>query len=128
MWNILAVDRWTKYIGLSYRNERSESITPIGSMMNDESLFFNMGDILWRYHITKVAIWFPKQHEELQKKIDTFIEQLLFIERELDVTKVNEEYTSVEAWATTGDFKKWVEEDTVASMKILERYLSWNIE
>jgi len=128
MWNILAVDWGTKYIGLSYRNERSEAVSPIGSMMNDESLFFNMWDILWRYHITSVAIWFPKNHEDLQEKIDKFIEQLLFIEHELEITKVNEEYTSVEAWATTGDFKKWAEEDTVASMKIMERFLSWNIK
>lgn len=93
-------------------------------MSNDESLFFNIGDILQRYHIKKVVIWYPKQQEELQKKIDEFLEQIQFIEHDIEVVRQDEEYTSVEAGATTWDFTKNVEEDTVASMIILERYIA----
>lgn len=124
MSNILWVDWGTKYIGLSYRNERNNMVTPVGSISNDESLFFNIADILQRYHIKKVVAWYPKQQEELQKKIDDFFEQLQFIERDLEMIRRDEEYTSVEAGAVNGDFTKNVEEDTIASMIILERYIA----
>ena len=98
-------------------------VTPVGSMSNDESLFFNIADILQRYHITTVVVWYPKQQEILQQKIDEFLEQLLFIERELVMVRRDEEYTSVEAWARSGDFTKNPTEDTIASSIILERYI-----
>lgn len=124
MSNILWVDWGTKYIGLSYWNERNGMATPVGSLSNDESLFFNIGDVLQRYHIKKVVIGYPKQQEELQKKIDDFLEQIQFIEHDIEAIRRDEEYTSVEAGALTWDFKKNVEEDTVASMVILERYIA----
>ncbi len=123
MWNILAIDRWTKYLWTAYRNERSQSINPIGSLYNDESLFFAVGDVLQRYFITTVIIWYPKQQKALQESIDTFIEQLLFIENTLDIKKVDEEYSSVIAASIAWKFKKSPEEDTIVAMKLLEEYL-----
>lgn len=92
-------------------------------MSNDASLFFNIADILQRYHIETVVIGYPKQHKDMQKKIDTFLEQIAFIEHDMKFIRQDEEYSSVEAWARTGDFTKNVAEDTVASSIILERYL-----
>jgi RNase H-fold protein (predicted Holliday junction resolvase) len=41
----------------------------------------------------------------------------------MEIIKVDEDYTSVEANATTWNFqKKPGEEDTIAAMKILERF------
>lgn len=91
--------------------------------MNDQSLYFNMSDVLARYRITKVVVWYPKQHEDAQKEIDAMIKRLLFIDDKLDIEKVDEEYTSVQSWETTGDFTKNIAEDTVAAMYILEWYL-----
>lgn len=124
MSNILWVDWGTKYIGLAYRNERNNMVTPVGSILNDESLFFNIADILQRYHIETVVIGYPKQQEELQKKIDEFLEQIMFIEHDMKTVRWDEEYTSVEAGAVNGDFTKNVAEDTIASMIILERYMA----
>ena len=123
MWNILWVDRGTKYLWIAYRNERWKNIAPIGSMMNDNSLFFNIWDILQRYHVTKLVIGYPKNHKDLQKSIDKFIEQVLFIDREIEVVRVDEEYSSVQAAATTWKYEKSTEEDTIAAMKILEEYI-----
>jgi RNase H-fold protein (predicted Holliday junction resolvase) len=72
-------------------------VTPVGSMSNDESLFFNIADILQRYHIETIVIGYPKQHKYLQKKIDEFLEQVLYIEHEMKMIRRDEEYTSVEA-------------------------------
>ena len=94
--------------------------------MNDESLFFNVGDLFQRYHIWTIVVGYPKNEEELQKKIDIFIEQMLFVENTLKVIRADEEYSSVQAWEVTWSFEKWSEEDTVASMVILETYLKEN--
>ena len=118
--NTLGVDRWTKHIGLSYRNDRNQSIAPIGSLSNDESLFFNIWDVMARYRIGHVVVGYPKQHEDIQIKIDEFLSQVNFVDPDVTVERVDEEYSSVEAWATTWSFEKGPEEDTVASMKILE--------
>lgn len=123
MWNILSVDRGTRYLWIAYRNERGKNISPIGSMMNDKSLFFNIWDILGRYRITKLVIWYPKNHKDLQESIDNFIEQVLFIDRNIDVVRVDEEYSSVQAAALTWKYEKSTEEDTIAAMKILEEYI-----
>lgn len=123
MWNILSVDRWTKYLWVAYRNERGKNIAPVWSLMNDKSLFFNIGDILQRYRITKLVIWYPKNHKDLQESIDKFIEQVLFIDRDIEIVKTDEEYSSVQAAAMTWKYEKSTEEDTIAAMKILEEYL-----
>ncbi len=121
--NILAVDYGTKYIGLAYWNERSGMTMPIGTMYNDASLLFDFGAVLERYFIWQVVIWYPKQHKRLQIKIDTFVDQMGMLDSNLNIKRVNEEYTSVQAAATLGTSDKTLAEDTVAAMHILEYYL-----
>lgn len=123
MWNILWVDRWTKYIGLAYQNEKTNMIMPIWYIMNDQQLFFNIADIVSRYFIKQAVVWYPKQHEDNQQKIDEFLENLVFIDPNIEIIKTNEEYTSVEAGETTENFKKNEAEDTIAAMHILKYYL-----
>lgn len=121
--NILAIDRGTKYIGLAYWNERSDMTMPIGTLYNDASLIFDLGQALERYFIGTVVVWYPKQHTGMQAKIDTFIEQLALINADLKIKRVNEEYTSVQAAATLWNQKKTLAEDMVAAMHILDYYL-----
>lgn len=121
--NILAVDYGTKYIWLAYWNERSEMTMPIGTIYNDRSLLFDMWAILERYFIGKIVIGYPKQHKDFQAKIDNFLDQLSYIDANLEMKKVNEEYTSVQAAATLWTQEKTLAEDTVAAMHILEYYL-----
>lgn len=122
-WNILWVDWWTKYIGFAYRNEKSDMVMPIWYLMNDKSLFFDVWDILGRYHIKKVVVWYPKQHKETQVKIDEFLKNITFVDRDIVCEKVDEEYSSVMANATTGTYKKDETEDTLAAIHILEWYM-----
>ena len=119
-WNVLWVDWWTKYLWLAYWNARSGLISPIGYLMNDESLFFNLGDVFQRYKITEIVIGYPKQHEESQKKIDSLIQQMLFVEETLQIHKVDEEYSSVQASAKKWTYEKDSQEDTLAAMVLLE--------
>ncbi len=121
--NILALDYGTKYIWLAYWNQRSSMTMPIGTFMNDQYVIFNLWATLERYAIWKVVLWYPKQHKGLQSKIDTLIEQLCFVEKKLEIVKVDEEYTSVQAAATLDSQKKTLADDTVAAMHILEYYL-----
>ncbi len=96
---------------------------PIGTFMNDQYLMFNVGAVLERYAIGKVVVGYPKQHKKLQESIDAMLEQFLFLDKELELVRANEEYTSVQAAATLGTDKKSLAEDTVAAMHILEYYL-----
>ncbi len=121
--NIMAMDRWKKYIGCAYQNVRANMIMPIGYLMNDQTFYYNISDVLARYAIKKIIIGYPKHHEDAQKAIDVMVERLLLIDEKLNIEKVDEEYTSVQSWETTGDFTKNIAEDTVAAMHILETYL-----
>ena len=121
--NIMAMDRWKKYIGCAYQNVRANMIMPIGYLMNDQTFYYNISDVLARYAIKKIIIGYPKHHEDAQKAIDIMVERLLLIDEKLNIEKVDEEYTSVQSWETTGDFTKNIAEDTVAAMHILETYL-----
>jgi len=123
MKNILWVDRWTKYIGLAYRNEKTNMVMPIGYLMNDDSLFFNVWEIIGRYFIGTVVVGRPRQHKETQVEIDKFIENVLYVEHELEIKRINEEYTSVQAGATNGNFNKNEAEDSLAAMHLLEYYM-----
>lgn len=121
--NILWVDWGSKYIWLAYISDGTTVINPIWSLMNDGNLFFSIWDVLTRYKIKKIIIGYPKNEEEIQKKIDNFIEQLKFIVLdEVKIEKIDEDYTSIEAWAVTWDFKKNEAEDTLSAIKILERW------
>lgn len=122
-WNILALDRGRKYIGCAYQNVRANVVMPVGYLMNDQSFYFNMSDVIARYKITKIIVGYPKQHEDHQKEIDVMIERLLLIDEKLNIERVDEEYTSVQSGEVTGNFKKNIAEDTVAAMFILEAYL-----
>ncbi len=121
--NILWVDYGTKYIWLAYWNTRSGMVMPIGMLMNDQSLFYWLSDIVWRHHIGTVVVWYPKQHKKLQKDIDAFIQELAYLEDRLDIIKVDEEYSSVQAWATLWVYEKHPGTDTLAAMHLLESFI-----
>ena len=125
--NILWIDWGSKYIGLAYVNVWWwKIIMPIGYLLNDGSLMYNLGDIILRYNIGKIVVGYPSD-ENLQKKVDEFIKQLNFIIAEdISIEKVNEDYTSVQAGVLKWNFEKDQMEDSLAAMKILEYYLEHN--
>lgn len=121
--NILWIDWGSKNIWLAYMNKKGDMILPIWSLFNDESFFFTLGDVITRYKISKIVVWYPKNEEKIQEKIDNFINQLAFIvEDDVIIEKYEEDYTSVEANAEMNKEKSDSDTDTVSAIKILERY------
>jgi len=121
--NILGIDYWTKYIWLAKKDTKHWMIMPVGYIQNDGSTMFELANIIQQYNINKIVVGYPQRQKDMQEKIDRFIKELSFVYPDMEIIKVDEDYTSVEANATTWNFqKKPGEEDTIAAMKILERF------
>lgn len=121
--NILWVDWGSKYVWMAYLTEWSQVVMPIWYILNDDWMLYNFGDIVGRYNIKKIVVWYPSKQEDIQQKIDKFIKEITFIvDSDISIEKMEEDYTSVEASAMTGEYKKTQKEDTLAAMKILERW------
>lgn len=123
--SILAIDRWSRYVGLAYKNNDSEVIFPIGYLMNDQMIFFHIGDMLTRYNVRKIMIGRPAKQQDVQQKIIAFMQNLDYIidKNEVTIEKVEEDYTSVQSGEIVSNFKKNAASDTVSAMLILERGL-----
>lgn len=128
--NILWIDRWSKYIWLAYSPFDSDISFPIWYLMNDQMIYFNIGDIIQRHNIRKIIIWRPKKQVNIQEKIKDFMKNLEYIidTKRIEINTVEEDYTSVQSWEIVSNFKKNVAEDTVSAMLILERRKAKNSE
>jgi len=120
--NIIWIDYGTKYIGIAKKDTKHNVIMPVGYIQNDGWTMFELSNIIEQYQIKKIIIGWPTKQKNIQEKIDRFIKEIQIIYPQMEIIKVDEDYTSVEAAAQTGEFKKarW-KEDTIAAMKILER-------
>jgi RNase H-fold protein (predicted Holliday junction resolvase) len=121
--NILWIDWWTKYIWLAKKDTKHNMIMPVWYINNDAWTMFELANIIEQYQIKKIVVWWPTKQKDIQEKIEKFINELSLIYPDIEIIKVDEDYTSVQAWETKWDFtrSKW-EDDTIAAMKILERY------
>jgi RNase H-fold protein (predicted Holliday junction resolvase) len=120
----LWIDRWSKYIGLAYTAiEGSDVIFPIWYVMNDSMTYYYIADLIQRYHIRKIVLWWPNRQKDVQEKITKFMESLNYIieNQRIDIITVNEDYSSVQSWEIISDFKKNATTDTISAMVILER-------
>ena len=117
---ILWMDYGTRYIWLAKKN--NDFIMPIWYINNDGGLIFNLANMVEKHKISSIVIWRPKRQKDMQERIDRFIKEFKIVYPDFKIQKVDEDYTSVEASATTWTFSKdkW-REDTIAAMKILER-------
>lgn len=120
--NILWIDWGSKYVGLAYKQGSTGMIFPIGYMMNDNTLMYQIGEVLLQYHIASIVVWWPKKQEDIQKQIKSFWETLQLVAgADIPLSYVDEDYTSVEAGARVSNFTKNVAEDTLSAMILLER-------
>jgi len=123
--NILWVDRGSKYIWLAYIVEDQKIPLPIWYILNNSSTLFGLADIIARKRIKTIVLWYPGKQKNIQIKIDKFIKELKFIvDPEIQFQKVNEDYSTVQSWEITSNFKKTVAVDTVSAMVILGNWLS----
>ncbi len=122
---ILGIDRGTKYIWLAYALPGSEVIFPIGYILNDKMMYFNIAGIIEKHNIGKIMLGRPAKQKDIQEKITTFMKSLNYIieNREIEIQLVEEDYTTVQSGDVVSNFKKNAATDTVSAMLILERGL-----
>jgi RNase H-fold protein (predicted Holliday junction resolvase) len=91
-------------------------------------IFFNIADLIVRYHVVKIMIGRPSKQTDVQEKIKKFIQGLSRnIDKEnIEVQYVEEDYTSVQSGEIMSNFKKNAAEDTISAMLILERGMKDN--
>ena len=122
--NVLWIDRGSKYVWIAYTPIDNDIVFPIGYLLNDKMIYFNLWDIIHRHNIRKIVLWFPHKQKDTQEKILDFIKHLEFIidPNKVSIETIEEDYTSVQAGEIVSNFKKNVAEDTVSAMLILERW------
>lgn len=125
---ILGIDRGTKYIWLAYALPGSEVVFPIGYILNDKMMYFNVAWIIEKHNIGKIMLGRPAKQKDIQEKITAFMKSLNYIieNREIEIQLVEEDYTSVQSGEIISNFKKNAATDTVSAMLILERGLKNN--
>jgi RNase H-fold protein (predicted Holliday junction resolvase) len=121
--SLLAIDRGRKYIGLAGASDTHSIIFPLWTLENAPESLFSLAHIVAERKICLVIVGYPSKQQDIQKKIDTFIRDLSFvIPEECKITKVNEDYSSVQAGAKLGNYKKTAAEDSMAAVYIMEEY------
>lgn len=123
--NALGIDRGSKYIGLAYSwLDNSEIVFPIGYIMNDEMTYYYIADLIQRYHIKKIILWWPSKQEYIQEKITKFIHSLNYLieNKKIEILTIEEDYSSVQSGEIVSNFKKNATTDTISAMLILERW------
>ncbi len=129
---ILGIDRGSKYIWLAYALPGSEVIFPIGYVLNDQMMYFNVAGIIEKHNVGKIMLGRPAKQKDIQEKIQAFMKSLWYIieHREIEIQLVEEDYTTVQSGDIISNsakdgagFKKNAATDTVSAMLILERGL-----
>ena len=86
-------------------------------------VLYNIAHLVVQYGIGKVIIGTPRYQDDAQYPIDVFIKNLsLVLSPDCIIEKVNEDYSSVQANAHIGVYKKTAAEDSLAAVYILEEY------
>lgn len=126
---VLGIDWGSRMLGLAKVSLKENVIFPIGYLQNDGDLYFTLAGIISQEKISQIVVGLPNKELAIQEKIKAFVKKLqMFVEIPIDY--IGEDYTSVEAWAMLSEiqkdgtaYKKTLAKDTVAAMKILERWI-----
>ena len=54
--SILGIDRGSKYIGVAYMLEGQSIAFPIGYLLNDQMIYFNISDLIVRHRVSTIVI------------------------------------------------------------------------
>lgn len=108
---ILGIDWGSKYIGVAYSQEGNEVIFPIGYLLNDQMIYFNIADLMQKYHVGTIVLGWPSKQLDIQEKISKFIKTLELIigDKEIVIHKMEEDYSSVQAGEIVSDTFKNIE-------------------
>lgn len=120
---VLAIDWGRKRMGLAYMTESHSMVFPLWSVDNTPDALYTIAHFAVQHKATRIIVWYPRQESAVQKSIDSFVKQLSFvIDPQCIIEKVNEDYSSIQANAMTGNYKKTAEEDSLAAMCLLEEW------
>lgn len=120
--NILSIDYGTKQIGLAYCNHEYIPL-PIGNIDNNGDMRFTLMGNIAQHRSEIILVGYPK-HEWMRLHIDKFIKTLQIMDNTLEIIRIDENYTSVQAQAITGEVGKHIAHDTLAAIEIINRYLN----
>lgn len=120
--NILSIDYGTKQIGLAYCNHEDIPL-PIGNIDNNGDMRFSLMGNIAQYRSRIILVGYPK-HEGMRVHIDKFIKTLQIMDTALEIIRIDENYTSVQAQAITWESGKHIAHDTLAAIEIINRYLA----
>lgn len=120
--NILSIDYGTKHIGLAYCNHENIPL-PIGNIDNNGDMWFTLMGNIAQHRSQIILVGYPK-HEWMRVHIDKFIKTLQIMDHALEIIRIDENYTSVQAQAITGETGKHIAHDTLAAIEIINRYLN----
>lgn len=107
--NVLWIDWWKKYIGLAYYNKKNWIIFPIWYLFNDEMFIYNLWNIIQKYRIWKIVLWYNEDNKE---SIIKFKEEIT-LSYNIDVILEDENFSSIES----------NNNDTLSALIILDRYI-----
>ncbi|MDR3168212.1 MAG: Holliday junction resolvase RuvX [Candidatus Peribacteria bacterium] len=96
---ILGIDRGSKYIGLAYSPTDNDIIFPVGYLMNDQMVYFHIGDLIKRHGVKTIVLGRPSKQKDIQERITKFMNSLNYLieKDEITIETVEEDYTSVES-------------------------------
>lgn len=98
---------------------------PIGNIENDGDMRFTLMGIVAQKRCKIVLVGYPKD-AWMRLKIDQFIKTLHVLDSELNIIRIDEDYSSVQAQVITGETGKNIAHDTLSAMELITRYLHKN--
>lgn len=119
---IIAIDYGTKTLWLAYCGNEKIPL-PLGNIENNGDLWFSLMGTIAQHKANIILVGYPK-NEDMRIHIDKFIKTLQIMDHTLEIIRIDENYTSVQAQAITWESKKHIAHDTLASMELINRYFN----
>lgn len=119
---ILALDRWSKTIGLARWSTSTKITFPLWFLSNDEHTVADLADLIKRYEISNIVYGFVHS-KQLRRQLQALQEQLHAIYPNIQRAWCSEAYTTVQADVLLNTHNH-PGQDSVAAMYILDTYIS----
>jgi RNase H-fold protein (predicted Holliday junction resolvase) len=120
----LGIDWGKKHIGLAFVGDQTDVIFPLGTMTQDDMVLYALANIVAQRGVQHIVVGYPSEEGFVQRSIDRFVSALqCVVSPDVVIVRVNEDYSSVEANAIVGVYRKIPAEDSLAAGVLLERWM-----
>jgi len=122
--NILALDRWSKRMGVAWMDTANNTPLPLWYLLNTGDVYFELSALVMKYSIDTIVCGTPTGNTHVVDRINNFLKNLkLCVPDTVTFESIDEHYSSTQASNITGDLgSKHISQDTVSAMVILERW------